>query len=260
VNNNSYKRLLSAYLDGEIGLADKQAFEEALRSDPQLREEYQAQRRIGLTLGGGMPQVSVHPYRFRQRMALALDQRQSAFITPARAFTGAMAIALVVVSITFGLFIYQERMIGKGQFIAVGETPVQQPAVAPRPVQYAATLVVEATAESFYNRLLMESQLGMVDAELAARLLQQNGALEGATCADGQGLQAVVFGHKLPVRERVTLTLADAQRLQAVADGLTGRRSALALSSSNGELVTQQDYLWAYPAGAQLPLELIFQQ
>jgi hypothetical protein len=249
---------MSDYLDGEIGLADKQAFEEALRSDPQLRAEFHAQRRFGMALSSSLSEISVHPYRFRQRVAQALDQRQQTFFTPQRAFTSAMAVALVVVSITFGLFIYQERMIGNGGFITLSEAAPQH--VAPRPAQYAATLVIEARAESFYNRLLLEAQVGTADTSLVTRVFQQTGVLEGATCTDGQGLQPVVFPHSLDNHARLTLSLDEVQRLQGIADGLTGRRSSIALASTTGQLMTQQDYLLTYPAGAQLPVELIFQQ
>lgn len=259
MKKNAYHNLLSSYLDGEIGLEDKRAFEDALRSDSQLRAEYHAQRSLGLALGSSLPEVTVHPYRFRQRLSAAIDRRSPVFITPQRAFTAAMAVALVVVSITFGLFIYQERMIGNGGDFVLSEAE-SLPARQTRPVHYTATLVVEATPESFYNRVLVETQVGMLDPALSARLLQQTAVLEGATCVDGLGLNAVVFPQRLPARASIRLSLAELQRFQAVADGLTSRANALALTSSEGRLITQQDYLLSYPSGAALPVELIFQQ
>lgn len=258
MKHNSYRSLLSAYLDGEIGLEDKRELEDALRSDPRLRDDYHNQRRMGLALSSAMPEVKVHPSRFRRRLADALDRRHSGLLTPQRAFTAAMAVSLVVVSITFGLFIYQQRMIGQGGFLPLGEAQLlHQPQRAP---QYSATLVVETTPEQFYNRLLLETQLGMFDPALAGRLLQQTGALEGAVCVEGLGLNSVVFPQRLPARSTARLSLDDLQRLQLAADGMTSRPNALAVTSSDGRLITQQDYLLSYPSGAQLPVELIFQQ
>jgi hypothetical protein len=253
VNKSSYHRLLSEYLDGEVGMADKAAFEAELARDPQLKAEYHAQRKAGLLLSSGMPEVSVHPYRFRQRLAAALDNRERGF-TPQRAFASAMAIALVVVSLAFGLYIYQEHMIG-GQGYVVEAAPRVTPVVS-----YGATLVVEASAESFYDRLLVEGQIGMTDQRLVATVLEQSGALEGATCIQNGGLHATVFAQRLPARQTLTLSLADAQRLKAVADSLSGNRSALAMASSGGQIITQQDYLLAHPAGQPLPVQLIFAQ
>lgn len=256
MKNSTYSRLLSEYLDGEIGLADKQLLEAALRSDAALQAEYAEKRRMGIALSTAIPQINVHPYRFRQRLAAALDQRGASFITPQRAFSSAMAIALVVVGITFGLFIYQERMIGHGTFISVGEAH----SVSSRPSmpQHSATLVVEATAENFFNRMLIEARLGLLDPLIADQVVLQTGLLEGASCIDGQGLQMVVFPGQLPSNCRLNLSLAELQRLQIVADGLTGRNNPLALTS-NGMLITQQEYLLTYPAGARLPVELKFQ-
>jgi hypothetical protein len=258
VKRNLYQRQLSEYLDGEIGLADKQAFEEQLRSDPALQAEYNAQRRLGMTLGSALPEVQVHPQRFRARMAQAVEQQSRFYITPQRAFAGAMAVALVVVSLSFGLYIYREQLIGRGNGFVVSAGAQARP-VRIQPVQYQATIIIEAAAEDFFNRLLLETQLGMADPELASQVLQQTGALEGATCIDSGGLRTTAFACKLPTRQRVVLTLAGAQRLKAVADGLTGNQAALALTSSAG-LTTQHDYLLAHPAGAPLPVELIFQQ
>jgi hypothetical protein len=258
MKRNSYQRQLSEYLDGEIGLADKQGFEEALRRDQDLRAEYHAQRRLGLLLSAAMPEVKVHATRFRARLAHSLDHQSHSFLTPQRAFTAAMAIALVVLSLTFGLYIYHERLMGSGGLVVLNEA---QPTAPPRaPVQYFATLVIEAPAESFYDRLLLEGELGLADGVLVAQVVQQAGVLEGATCVESGGLRTTTFPGKLPTRQQLTLTLAGAQRLQAVADSLTGQRSALALTASNGQLTTQQDYLLAHPAGAALPLQLIFQQ
>jgi hypothetical protein len=240
-------------------LADKAAFEAELARDPQLKAEYQARRRAGLLLASGMPEVNVHPYRFRQRLAQAVDGKERGF-TPQRAFAGSMVIALVVVSLAFSLYIYQERLIGNGG-LPSGTTVQPAAAVAHAvPASYGATLVVEASAEQFYDRLLLEGQLGMTDEPLAARVLEQSGALEGATCVQDGGLHSTVFSHAPARRQELRLSLADAQRLKAVADGLTGNRSALALTSGNGQIVTQQDYLLVHAAGEPLPVQLVFEQ
>jgi len=263
VNKSSYQRLLSEYLDGEIGLADKAAFEAELARDPQLRAEYHAQRKAGLLLASSMPDVTVHPYRFRQRLAHALDNKERGF-TPQRAFAGAMAIALVVVSLAFGLYIYQERLLG-GSMLVI-QTEAGRPAKTVRPrtfgvvESYSATVVVESSAEHFYDRLLVEGQVSPVNQRLAALVLEQSGALEGATCIPNGGLHSTVFAHRLPARQVLTLSLADAARLKDVADGLSGNRSALALSSSTGVIVTQQAYLMSHSATQPLPVQLVFEQ
>jgi hypothetical protein len=210
-----------------------------------------------MVLGSGMPEVHVHPQRFRARMTQALQQDRF-FISPQRAFSGAMAVALVVVTLSFGLYIYHEQLIGQGNGFTLEAAP-QARAARILPVQYQASLVVEASAEVFYDRLLLETQLGMCDPELAAQVLQQTGALEGATCIENGGLRTTAFPCKLPARQRVQLTLVGAQRLKAIGDGLTGNRAALTLTSSAG-LTTQHDYLMVHPSGAPLPVELIFQQ
>jgi hypothetical protein len=259
LKHHAYRSLLSAYLDGEIGLEDKRELEEALRNDPQLRAEYHELRQLGLALGRSLPEVRVHPFRFRQQLANTLDNRSGGLLTPQRAFMAAMALSLVAVSITFGLFIYQQRVVGQGAFLTMTEAQLPRPQIAPRP-QFSATLVIETTPELFYNRLMVETQLGMLDPSIASRLLLQTSALEGATCREGLGLNQIVFPQRLPTRAAARLSLADLQRLQMVADGLTARPNALAISSSDGRLTTQQDYLLSFPSGAELPVELIFQQ
>jgi anti-sigma factor RsiW len=134
LNNNRIRRLINEYLDGEIGLADKAQLEEIMADNPRVRDEYERLRRLG-TLLGLMPEVRVHPYKFRARMNSALDSAENkGYFTPQRAFATAMLIVMVVFAVTFGLYAYQHQIINASSFVT---TPAdsglnnQFPAAAP---------------------------------------------------------------------------------------------------------------------------------
>ena len=89
MNNNRIRRLINEYLDGEIGLADKAQLEQIMADNPRVRDEYERLRKMGSMLSL-MPEVRVHPYKFRSRLNDAMSTERRGYFTPQRAFSAAL--------------------------------------------------------------------------------------------------------------------------------------------------------------------------
>ncbi|MBN2080679.1 hypothetical protein JW859_00590 [bacterium] len=234
MNRAIIRRWINEYLDGEIGLADKAELERIMAENPEVHQEYKQLRRISLYLSS-IPDGSVHPTRFRLRMQKALTRQEPAFITPQRAFAGAMVVALVVVAITFGLMLYSQ------QTAEIINPPAEQQVAAEQ--TYHLALDTGATAEAFFNRLLLESSLGMVDQSLVQPFLGQSGVYEGAVCTQNGGMDCVKFPRKLPQTVKVRVTPRQALTLGKIAEGLTGREAGLAVKDRDGAQVSLKDFI-----------------
>lgn len=242
MNRAIIRRWINEYLDGEIGLADKVELEHIMADHPEVREEYRRLRRISLLLGS-MPQVAVHPTRFRDRVLDALEAQEHGLFSPQRAFAGAMLVALLVVGLTFGLLLYQEQLLG-GRFIFV--PPVTDEMTPAGEQAYDLALAVDARPEAFFDRLLIESELGLLNGSMLNPFLAQTGIYEGATCTSDPGLRRVDFPASLPQSVRVKITPRQALTLGNVAEGLTGRTAEIRALGRDGSLLDFKDYLQLY--------------
>ncbi len=227
MNRALTNRLLNEYLDGEIGLADKAELERLMAADPALRKEYQEMRRLSLLLGS-QPEVIVHPYRFRQKVLHLVNAPARLILTPQRAFAGAMLVALLVISLTFSLVMYQEKLLGGWQQAPASTVAASQPGGNDLVLQ------IPVTAEDFFDRLLLETQLGMVDDSALAPFIAQTNVYEGATCRQSGGLRSVRFPQQLPGSLRLNVNAQQAQALHSIAVELGGERTRLAFQGANG--------------------------
>ena len=130
-----------------------------------------------------------------------------------------MFIALLVVGLTFSLFMYQQQILGRSSFIT--NPPIDEIA-APGDVTYDLKLVIGVSPERFFNRLLLECDLGLIDHSVLEPFLSQAHIYEGAVCSRQAGLTAVTFPMPLPSNMRVRLKPADALALANLAEELTG--------------------------------------
>jgi len=238
VNRALLKRLLNEYLDGEIGLADKVELERLMAEDPEVRAEYKALRQIGLQLGT-MPEIVPHKTRLRVRVQHALDAQSRTYFTPQRVFAGSMAVALVVIVLSFGMLVFQEGMLGKA--LPAPVTPVE--AVSPEPPHGGTVGVLDTWVDGnrYFSRLLVENQLGMIDPSVLKTIVSQTNILEGAVC-DTNALDAVQLA--FPVRAiQVTATPAVAQQLRQVAEEVAGRECAISVTTEKGARVTLEQFL-----------------
>jgi hypothetical protein len=254
VNRALIRRWINEYLDGEIGLADKAELERIMAGDPQVRNEYLALRRVGLLLGG-MPEVEVHPTRFRRRVLDALDARERLYFTPQRAFATAMLVALLVVGLTFGMLLYQQKML-PDRLVLTG-TPADEISAASA-ARYDLQLQVRTTPEAFFSRLALECQLGLSDPALLAPFVTQSHTYEGASCTRGHGLEQMQFPAALPSAMAVNLTPQQALQLQSIAEELAGRECALNAQGRDGSQLPLQDFLQLNPAGSAVKLYISF--
>jgi len=234
VNRAIIRRWINEYLDGEIGLADKAELERIMAENPEIHQQYKQLRRISLYLGS-IPEGNVHPTRFRLRMQKALTKQEPAFFTPQRAFAGAMVVALVVVAITFGLMLFNQQT---AEIIA----PTADQQVATEQT-YCLALEANATPEEFFNRLLLETHLGMVDESLVQPFLGPAGVYEGAICTTGGGMECVKFARKLPAAVKVRVTPRQALTLGKIAEGLTGRETAMSVRDREGAQLSFKDFI-----------------
>jgi hypothetical protein len=253
VNRALIRRLLNEYLDGEIGLADKAELERLMAADPTLRKEYQELRRVSLLLNS-QPEIVVHPYRFRQKLLSQLNAPARLVLTPQRAFAGSMLVALLVITLTFGLVMYQEKLLGGWQ-----------PALMPQPTPAAVNqndlkLYIPVSAEAYFDRLLLETQLGLLDQSAVAPFIAQTTVYEGAICTPNNGLHGVRFAQPLPAVLRINVTARQAFILRDVALELSGDRAQLALSGSAGNeiIATPAQYFKLHNEGEQVRLYLEF--
>jgi hypothetical protein len=253
VNRTTLKRWINEYLDGEIGLAEKAEFERMMAEDPSLRREYKELRKIGLFLSY-MPEVSVHPYRFRRKVLSALGHERGYF-TPQRAFAGAMLVFLLVICLTFGLFMYQLGMLPGREFVLSQEN---LPASQVTQASYRFDLLTGVPAKDFLNRLALESQLGMAGSGLLAAFVSQTHVFEGAVCDPDGGLNQLVFAGRLPSSLIIRVTPQQAIALESLAGELSGQDCRVTATSPDGEVGGLRAYISSHPGEAQIPLHVVF--
>jgi hypothetical protein len=256
VNRALVKRLINEYLDGEIGLADKAELERLMAEDPRIRAEYKALRQIGLQLGT-MPEIVPHKTRLRARVQHAIDAQSRTFFTPQRVFAGAMAVVLVVLSLSFGMLIFEQGVLGK-PVIPAPAVPMQVEAASPdfHPGEATAVLDTWVDGNRFFSRLLIENQLGMLDGEVLRTVLTQTNILEGATC-DNNSLEGVKLAY--PVRAiQLSASPAVAQQLSKVAEEVSGRSCPVTVRSDNGTQNTLEEFLRASAGPRTINLMLRF--
>jgi hypothetical protein len=235
VNRAIIRRWINEYLDGEIGLADKAELEQIMAENPEVRQEYRELRRLSLHLSS-MPDGAVHPTRFRQRVLNALDEQERTFFTPQRAFAGAMLVTLLVVGITFGLMMYNQVV--QPKFATSGENLVQA-----SEQSYSLALDTRASAEDFFGRLLLETELGMADRTLLSAFASQTGVYEGAACRLEGGMNQAKFPRSLPTQVRIQATPRQALSLGNIAEGLTGLETKLVARDGNGTIIDFKDFI-----------------
>lgn len=235
MNRAILRRWINEYLDGEIGLADKAELEQIMAENPEVRQEYRELRRLSLYLSS-MPEGTVHPTRFRQRALCALEAQERTFFTPQRTFAGAMLVAMLVVAITFGLMLYN-------QVLQPNYVVASNDMVAASEQAYSLSLDTGSSAEVFFNRLLLEAKLGMVDNSLIVPFIKQTGVYEGAACRLEGGMNQVVFPQALPKVVRLKVTPRQALTLGNVAEGLSGQQADLMAYDNKGISVDFKDFI-----------------
>jgi hypothetical protein len=254
LNRALIRRWLNEYLDGEIGLADKAELEHIMAAEPEVRREYMELRRAGLLLGS-LPEVSVHPERFRRKVLAALDSRQRPYFTPQRAFAWAMLIVLLIVSLAFGLVLYQQKMLGNALVVTSASGDEIN---ASNAQTYDLLLTAATTPEQFFNRLLVECQLGMSDHAVLTEFLLQTRIYEGAVCERRGGVSSLTFPTPLAKTMRVKVTPRQALVLQGLASELSAGRSSLSALARDGSQMKLQDFLQINDAGNKIILYINF--
>jgi hypothetical protein len=243
---------LNEYLDGEIGLADKAELERIMSQDPEVSSSFKELRRIGMLMSS-MPQVSVHPYAFRARVNDALDSRQRSFLTPQRAFAGSMLVTMLVIGLTFGLNIYQSAIFGT----APGAVqPIAGFEAGPGPSNSGLVIDVAASPERYFERMLIEVQLGYVDQSLMGTISGQSTVYEGATCLDEDLSHSVQFSRPLSRQLSLVVSPEEALALGRLSEELTGMAPVV---ESSGNKVPLADYLQQFAGKKHLSLDLRFQ-
>ena len=220
---------------------------------PEVRDEYGRLRRISLLLGS-MPEVAVHPTRFRDRVLDALDTQEQGFFSPQRAFAGAMLVALLVIGLTFGLLMYEQQLLGGTPLFV---KPSADDLVLAGDRGFDLTLTVESSPEAFFDRLLVESELGLLNGSMLNPFLAGTSVYEGAICSNQPGLRSVDFPQALPQLVRVEVTPRQALTLGSVAEGLTGRHCDVRAVDRDGNLLDFKDYIQLY-GDAPVYLQLEF--
>jgi hypothetical protein len=250
MNRALLKRLLNEYLDGEIGLADKVELERLMAADPDVRREYKELRQIGLLLGG-MPEVNVHSFRFRERVQGALDTNRG-FVTPQRAFAGAMVVALVVISLSFSLLMLQQNALHGA---AVPIDAAREAAISSG--DYVVSINSGVTAERYFSRLLLQHELGMIDPAVIGSVVQQTSVFEGASCSE-DALQPIHLAN--PGLHTVSLKVPPSVAVQMgkVAEELSGHQSPLGVYGSTGSRITLEEYLRLNPGKPVVNLVIKF--
>ena len=251
MNRAKVKNLLNEYLDGEIGLADKAELELIMSQDQEVHNAFREYRRIGMLMSS-LPQVNVHPTAFRARVNDALDSRQRTFLTPQRAFAVSMLVTMLVIGLTFGLNIYQSAVFGTpGRSVS----PVGSALEGASLVDSALVIDVAASPERFFERMLIEVQLGYLDQSLIATVSGQSTVYEGASCLnDGIG-HVVQFSRPLSRQLPLSVNPAEAQQLGQLAEELTGSQPIVETPSGNLPLA---QYLQGLPVSERVSLDLRF--
>jgi hypothetical protein len=147
-----------------------------------------------------------------------------------------MLVAMLVVAITFGLMLYNQVL--QPQYVVTSEDVVGAGEQA-----YSLALDTGADAEAFFNRLLLEARLGMVDNSLIEPFASQTGIYEGAACRLDGGMNQLVFPHALPQVVRLKVTPRQALTLGKVAEGLSGQQTDLVAYDSQGIRVDFKDFI-----------------
>lgn len=223
MNRKIIRRWVNEYLDGEIGLADKVELERLMAQNPELRQEYKDLRKMGLLLSG-MPEVSVHPYKFRQRLQQKLDRQELSLFSPQRVFAASMLVSLVIVCLTFGLFVFQQKEFGPGSLIPTLNSA--NPTARGTQIVNAVALETGVRAEQFFDRLALETGLGMVDSQLMGIFIKAR-IYDGAICSNQGGLRTTDFPLPLQHVYRVELYPRQVKELAKFAEGISGNQPVL---------------------------------
>ncbi len=259
MNRSLVKRWLNEYLDGEIGLADKAELERMMAEDPEIREEYQRLRKLGLMLGG-QPEISVHPSRFRTRVSDALDAGSPRpLFSPQRAFALAMVVALLVIGLSMGMLVYQQGVLGHG---GGGQMEAQPQATFAKAPEQGMSLVIDTGvgAERFFSRLLLSQQLGLVDNATIEPLLTQTRIYDGAVCNTkaSDPLFNLRFQHSLGQPVTIKTTTHVARSLGLLAQELSGRQPTMLVRSGETSSMPLEQFSSVYGEDRRLTVVLIF--
>ena len=248
MNKAKAKRWLNEYLDGEIGLADKAEFERLMAQDPELRQEYEELRKIGLLMSSG-PEVEVNPVSFRARLMERIEPQQRYDFTPQRAFAGSMLVALLVVGLSFGQFIYSRVMEPAGQS---GSTSVAA-------LTSESSLNMNCTASQFLNASLLraENGVGSESGRLVELLERQTGLFEGAFCIESATGHNYIFPGGLPTEISIRVEPDTLRELQEISSKLSGSGDSASLRMHDGSELRPNDYTMLNPQG-KISLRLIF--
>ena len=208
-------------------MADKAELERLMAENPEIRQEYRELRRLSLHLNS-MPEITVHPVRFRSKVMAALEDRERAYFTPQRAFSGAMIVMFLVVGTMFGLMLMQLKYntdvkTGDGQKVIVADE---------RDCQVA--LEVTTTPEKFFNRMLLEYKLGYDSQRICDVFVRETGVFNRSRCVTNGGMDSVAFPVALPKTIKVTMTPNQVLALSRFTEGLTGEPSTTNLVTMDG--------------------------
>ena len=185
MSNETQREALSALMDGELPAAEAERLLDAMRDDPELREQWRRHHALSALLsGGGAGPDATH--ELAGRIAKALDRDPVVLKPPRRVATPAsrpvigMAIAagivLVAVVVVLGLRGDEAPAPGEAQVARIAPTPTEsapQPAVTPVAVPSPPVTVVAST------RLTWNGARPGVEDRLNGYLLNHNEYLAG---------------------------------------------------------------------------------
>ncbi|MEZ5337346.1 MAG: hypothetical protein R3F46_03700 [bacterium] len=240
MNRAKAKRWLNEYLDGEIGLADKAEFERMLAQDPELRREYEQLRRIGLLMSSG-PEVEVHPHAFRAKLMERIEPQQRFNFTPQRAFAGSMLVALLVVGLAFGQYIYSG---------AVGKRPGNVGVAYSGSVASTSEILINASSSQFLNSTLQRAERNesRYALQLVEQLDRQLGIYEGAACTRGSNGYTYHFPGGLPTELSIRADAASLMEIQAIAASYPGSGST-SVELADGSSLALNEFAVLHPQG-----------
>lgn len=237
MNKATIRRWINEYLDGEIGLADKSELEQIMAADPSVRAEYDKLRRISLALGA-IPEVKVHPYRFRQNLNAAMDQGAGRYFSPQRVFSVSMLVVAAVMVLSFGLFAYQLNIQRNFTFST-------EPGTSSLEAVATVGILVEADVdiERFANRVLLETDLHMIDTSLVNTLVAQSKLFEGAVCGTGSGIDQIILqpGHSDHFTIKASPRLL--AQINAIAKELSGSDAKVSITGQGGAVIPVPEFL-----------------
>jgi len=254
MNRAIIKRWINEYLDGEIGLADKAELERVMAENESVRREYRELRQIGLLLGS-IPEIKPHPYRFRERMRGAISSSERLYLTPQRAFALAMLVFLLVIGLSFTLYMYQQRMLG-GQEVALGAHPSQE--AAQNQGIYTFVVATGVSADSYFNRVLLEYSMGIDHEGLLKVFLAQSPVYEGAVCRGRTGLKPALLREPLPASMIVNVSPEQAMAIARVAEELSGQPVKCRVFMQGSFIGGLKGFAVGNPELTVIPLQLSF--